>query len=444
MDEKIIISEDNELGHSYYIYDDDYYYYDDDYYEDDDYYYYDDDYSESYYSSYSYPSYYSSSYYYPGYSSYYYPYSYYYDDYYRYRYDDYYYYDDYRRRENKENRLTINGDTLRVGSNYDNDIWLNNASGSYANVRVIDAEHNNHNLFIAGNSRNNSIIGGNGNPTLWGGGGSSNTLIGGAKRDVFFYEGGSRDVAKNFGTGDSDYSDVVNFSNVTWSSINRDSASITFNMADGNYMQLQPGSSYDEDPILFSGNGRDIYKMKIAQNTSTNLNYRDDIKTFYFSNPGQLIVSGSGNNIWLGGESGQNYYNVTTINGGSSSGYNTLMGSADPNVIYGGSGVSTLWGGTGVATDTLIGGEGPETFRCGKNEGSDIVYTNQGHDVISLYDVNLSDITSAEVVGEVVAIGFNTGTFLNVHNTAEVTSIFQLSDGKRYNYNRSTNQWQGA
>ncbi len=92
----------------------------------------------------------------------------------------------------------------------------------------------------------------------------------------------------------------------------------------------------------------------------------------------------------------------------------------------------------------MIGGEGPETFRCGKNEGSDVVYTNQGHDVISLYDVNLSDITSAEVVGEVIAIGFNTGTFLNVHNTAEVTSIFQLSDGKRYNYNRSTNQWQGA
>lgn len=429
MEEKILVSDDNELGHSYYIYDDDYYYDDD--WDDDDYYEDDDDYK--YYSGYSYPSY--------SYSNYYYPRSYYYDDDY---YDDYYH-DDYRKRENKENRLTINGDTLKVGSNYDNDIWLNNASGSFADVRVINAENNNHNLFITGNSRNNSIIGGNGHPTLWGGGGSSNTLKGGARRDVFWYEGGSRDVAKNFGTGDSDYSDVVTFSNVTWSSINRDGASITFNMSDGNYMQLQPeGSSYDDEPILVSGNGRDIYKMKIAQNTSTSLNYRGDIQTFYFSNPGQLMISGSGNNIWLGGDSGQNYVNVTTINGGASSGYNTLMGSAEPNVIYGGSGVSTLWGGSGVATDTLIGGEGPEVFRCGKNEGSDIVYTNQGHDVISLYDVNLSDITSAEVVGEVVAIGFNTGTFLNVHNTAEVTSIFQLSDGKRYNYNRSTNQWQGA
>lgn len=442
MEEKILITDDAELGHSYYVYDDDYYY--EDYYYDDDYYY-EDDYYDSYSSSYSYPSY-STSYYYPDYSSYYYP-SYYYDNYYyrdRYYYNDYYY-DDYRRRESRENRLTISGDTLKVGSNYNKNIWLNNASGRYADVRVIDAETNSHNIFIAGNSRNNSIIGGNGNPTLWGGGGSSNTLKGGARRDVFWYAGGSRDVAKNFGTGDSSYSDVVNFSNVTWSSINRDGASITFNMPDGNYMQLQPeGSSYDDDPILTSANGRDIYKMKIAQNTSTSLNYRSDIKTFYFSNPGQLMVSGSGNNIWLAGESGQYYYNVTTINGGASSGYNTLMGSSDPNVIYGGSGVSTLWGGTGVATDTLIGGEGPEIFRCGKNEGSDIVYTNQGHDVISLYDVNLSDITSAEVVGEVIAIGFNTGTFLNVHNTAEVTSIFQLSDGRRYNYNRSTNQWQGA
>lgn len=461
---KILVRDNNELGYSYYVEDDDdYYYYDDS----DDWYYYDDYDNDGWYQD----SYVSGNYgksgtyyndYYGNYGNYYgnyysYPYSsrrygslydyddYWYDDYY---YDDYYdddYYDDYYRREERERSLILDGSTLKVGSKYDKDIWLNNASGAFATVRVIDDSDNDNDLFITGNSRSNSIISGKGVTTLWGAGGGSNTLVGASRRNYFWYEGNSRDVATKFATGETNYSDVVVLSNVNYSSINRDAYSITFNMSDGNYMQLQPdGASYDDDPIFFSGNGADIYRYKIAQNTSTSLNYRDDVNMYYFSQPGQIMVSGSGHNIWLGGDSGQRFTNVSTINAGASSGYNTLMGNDQPNVIIGGSGVSTLWGGVGVATDTLIGGQGPEIFRAGRFEGSDVIYTNEGHDVIFLYDTNLSDITSAEVVGDVVAIGFNSGTFLNVHNTAEVTSIFQLSNGARYNYNRSTQQWQGA
>ena len=441
---KVLITDETNLGSSYYL--EDYLYsylydyltdsyYDDDDDDDDDYY--DDDYDNSYYSSYYPSNYYSGSYYYP--SS-----SYYYDDYD----DDDYIYDDYRHDDDDDDddHLVVDGATLKVGSNYDENIWLNNVtSGSYATIRTIDDTENDNDLFITGNSRSNSIYSGGGVTTLWGAGGGSNTLIGGSKRNYFWYQGGSRDVAIKFGTGESSSSDVVVLSNVNYSSINRDAYSITFNMADGNYMQIQPeGSSYDDDPILFSGNGSDIYRYKIAQNTSTSLNYRNDVNAFYFSQPGQIMVSGTGHNIWLSGDNGQQFTNVSTINAGASYGYNTLMGNDQPNVIIGGSGVSTLWGGYGVATDTLIGGQGPEIFRAGRFEGSDIIYTNEGHDVIFLYDTNLSDITSAEVVGDVVAIGFNSGTFLNVHNTAEVTSVFQLANGERYNYNRSTGQWQGA
>ena len=114
------------------------------------------------------------------------------------------------------------------------------------------------------------------------------------------------------------------------------------------------------------------------------------------------------------------------------------------NVIIGGSGVSTLWGYYGNSADTLIGGTGPEIFRAGRFEGNDVIYTHEGHDVISLYDTNLSDITSANVVGDLISINFNSGNTLSLHNTAEVTSVFQLANGERYNYNRSTQQWQGA
>ena len=451
---EILVRASNELGYSYYVEDDDdYLYYDDD----DDWYYYDYDDDDWYYDSYStYDDYYDNrynSYYNRSYGNYYgglYDYwnDYWYDDYWYddddYWYDDDYYYDRDRRNE-RERNLTLDGDTLIVGSKYDNDIWLNNVTGSYDRVRVIDDSNNDKALFITGNSRSNSIISGNGHTTLWGAGGGQNTLVGGGKRNYFFYEGNSRDVASKFGTSDTEYSDVVVLSNVQYSSINRDDASITFNMADGNYIQLQTeGPSYDDDPILFSNNGADIQKYKIAKNNSTTLNYRDDVSLYHFSQPGQLMVSGSDHQIWLGGESGRTFNNVATINASASSGYNVFMGNDQPNVIIGGSGVSTLWGGNGLATDTLIGGYGPEIFRVGRFEGSDEVHTDNDYDVILLYDTNLSDITSAEVFDDRIAVGFNSGTFLNVHNTAEVSPVFQLADSTRYKYNRSNNEWQNA
>ena len=451
---KILINDENNLGYSYYIddyyysdysysdysysdyyyddyrddyYDDDYYY--DDYKDDDDYYYYDSDY---YYSD----NYYTGNYYYPRY----------YDT--TYVYDEWrceeYYYDDYR--DNRDNELTVYGDTLKVGSHYDNNIWLNDVtSGSYATVRVIDGKDNDKNLLITGNSRSNSIYSGDGVTTLWGAGGGSNTLVGGSKRNYFWYQGNSKDVATKFSTGDSSNSDVVVLSNVNCSSINRDSSSITFNMADGNYMQVQfENSSNYDDPILISSNGSDIYRYKIAQNTSTSLNYRDDVNKVYFAQPGQLMVSGGGHNIWLGGEAGQQFTNVSTINAGASEGYNTLAGNNQANVIIGGNGNSSLWGYHGTSDDTLIGGQGAEVFYAGRFEGNDVIYTEQSHDVIFLYDTNLSDITSVSVIDGLISANFNSGNTLRIHNNTEVTSVFQLANGERYNYNRSTQQWQGA
>ena len=460
-DEKILVTDENELGYSYYIDDDDELYYGDGYYYDpvtgriiDSYYdtgsynsrsysdYYDYDYDD-YYDRRYYPSYYG------GYNDRIYSGDGYYYNPYTGRIVDRYYYDDddyYRRYSNEDrNSLSVHGDTLRVGSNYNNNIWLKDASGDYANVRIIDDKNNSKSLFIQGNSRQNSIISGSGQNTLSGGGGGQNTLVGGSHRNMFWYEGGSRDVALSFGTGDSDNSDVVVLSNVKYSSINRDSSSITFNMADGNYMQLQTdGASYDDDPIWFSGNGSTLLRYKIAQNTSSSLNYRDDVNLFYFNNPGQIMVSGSNHNIWLGGETGQYFNNVNTINAGASSGYNTLTGNTAANVIIGGSGVSTLWGGVDTANDTLIGGSGPEIFRVGKSEGYDFIHTNEGHDVINLYDTNLSDITYADVQIDKITIGFNTGYNMTVYNSANVTPIFQVADGARYNYHRDSGQWQGA
>ena len=435
----IRINDENSLGYSYYLeYDDvdDWYYYyddDDDWYDDWDYY------VEDYITDYV------TDYYYPSYTTYYYD-DYYYDDYY---YDDYYYddyyYDDYYRR-NRNNELTIHGDTLEVGSNYDSDIWLNNDS-KYSNIRVVDDTDNGKDLIIAGNSRNNSILSGDGDTTLYGGGGTSNTLVGDDdSRNVFWYKSGSTDYAVNFITGDGGSSDIVRLSEGNLLNILRDDGGIVLNMTDGNFMRLQLKNSNYEDPVLYTTDGTNINKAKITRNDTTTLTYRKDTNYYYFiPDGGQLNVTGENNTIWIGGGNGQTFVNVDIINASQAYGSNVLMGNTDSNAIYGGKGTTTLWGGNGNAADTLFGGdEGVDYFMYARTEGNDIIYSDDAKDIISLYNSTLSDITNLHVDDHCVLVTFNTGEILNLGNSTPITPTFQLADGSKYNYNRETKSWQNA
>lgn len=450
----IRINDENSLGYSYYLdYDEDelYYYYDDD--EDwteNDVIYYAEDYISDYLGGYgnSYSNY-QNGYYYPNYIK-----SYsadYWDDYYDY--DDYYddyddddddwdYDDDYYR--NRDDELSKNGDTLRVGSNYNYDVWLKDYS-RYDGIRVLDAEDNDKDLILAGNSHSNSIISGEGDTTLYGAGGSRNTLIGdNDSRNVYWYHGGSTDYAVNFITGDGGDSDIVRLSEANWSSILRDNTGIVFNMTDGNFMRLQLRNSNYDDPVLYTMDGTTISKMKITRNDTNDLTYRKDTNYYYFVQSGQLNVTGSDNTIWLGGEGGMNFVNVRAVDASRASGSNVLMGNTDSNIIYGGSGYTTLWGGSGSAGDSLFGGQGVDNFRVGRGEGNDTVYTDDANDVINLYNSTLSEITYATVEDYGAQIAFNTGEVFTLRNAAAVTPTFQLSDGSRYNFNRATKVWQNA
>ena len=444
--EKILVSDEKNLGHSYYIDSGDGYYYDyysgtvydswNDYDYDDydiysgDGYYYDsysgtinDSWNDDYYDDYYYPD---NDYYY---GSYYYPY--YYNT--RYYYDDYY-----RSRRYSRYGLYLDGSTVIVGSEYDNDVWLDD---DYKNARALDASRNDRNLRLGGNDRNNTIISGNGQTTLYGNGGTSNTLIGGSGKNCFFFNGKYDDVALNFETGDRANSDIIVFSNNTYSAINRDSGNIIFTAPNGNRMQLRTNNVSEQDPVWVYWENTALHKYMIAFDTSNQMNYRDDVQTFYFNRPAQINVSGENHNVRIDGSGGQNFANVNTINAAASYGYNTLIGNAGANVIIGGSGTSSLWGNNDNAADTLIGGSGAETFFTGRFVGNDVIFTDDAQDLIYLYDTNLSDITYVNVdAGQVVA-GFNTGSQMIVRNSANVTSIFQLADGSRYNYHRDSGQW---
>ena len=121
-----------------------------------------------------------------------------------------------------------------------------------------------------------------------------------------------------------------------------------------------------------------------------------------------------------------------------------LAGTSNSNTIYGGSGNSSLWGGYNSVDDTLVGGAGAEMFWYGKYDGYDVVSNANSSDVVNLYDVNLSEITAADVTAGQVVLRFNTGTALVVKDSDNVTPTFQLGGGGRYNYNRSSGQWQNV
>ena len=337
--------------------------------------------------------------------------------------------------------LSVIGDTLKVGTLYNGDLWPESYN---ANIVVVDASNNLNNMLVSGNGQSNSVISGSGATTVWGGWEGNDTLKGSDAQNVFWYTGGGDNVIVNFATGDQAASDILNLSGRRFNDTSRDDTSIVFNMNDGHYIHAQTGASDSNGVIIYTDDGANIRKMKIANDASSSLSYAKDVDYFRFKQAGgQIVVTGSENNVWLGGDAGQYFYNVTTINGGGSSGNNTLVGNTDSNYIYGGDGYQNLWGGYGERTDYLIGGNGATTFKVGKYEGNDNIYSNSDGDTVFLYDSNLNDIASVNQVGQQISVSFNTGSTINVTNVQNSMPVFQFADGFRATYNQYENHWQG-
>ena len=89
----------------------------------------------------------------------------------------------------------------------------------------------------------------------------------------------------------------------------------------------------------------------------------------------------------------------------------------------------------------MIGGSGAEVFWVGKNEGSDIVVTQEMQDLICLRSTYLNDITYVNIDANQISAGFNTGAQFTLRNSAGITPTFQLADGSKYNYHRDSGQW---
>ena len=337
--------------------------------------------------------------------------------------------------------VTVSGTTINLDNNFDGDMLLGNYS-EYNNIKVINAKANSDNKILVGNSNSNSIVGGNGRNSLWGGASGNNTLTGGTARDQFWYGGNGNDVVTNFSAGNSTNNDVVVLFGGALSKVSRSGSDVTFNMANGNSLNLKTNSSSAEDVIQYSTDGNNIFGAKIGASDTKSLNYDKSVNYFQLNGGGTLNVTGSGeNNVWLDGSQGQAFSGINNI-AATGTGRNILVGNGGNNSITGGSGSSSLWGGNG-GNDVLTGGSGTDVFFYGKSEGADIINNASSSDVINMYDVRLSDFVSADISGKTFSFGFGGGNSLQINSSENLSATFNLADGS-WKYNHSSGNWQNA
>ena len=203
------------------------------------------------------------------------------------------------------------------------------------------------------------------------------------------------------------------------------------------YSELGVGFYYDPDSYY------KYHWVQLFGNPYVSPKNSDEGFTFIGSSDSQVTLKvGSNFNAEVWAENISDIYNVVAVNAVDNPNNLILAGNSISNVIYDGAGNSSLWGGNGNVDDTLVGSSGAEMFWYGKYDGYDVITNADSSDVVNLYDVNLSEITAANVSASQVVIRFNTGTALVINDSNNVTPTFQLGGGGRYNYNRNSGQWQ--
>lgn len=361
-------------------------------------------------------------------------------------------------------------------------------------IRVMGIPSNVINVYAT----NNKIYGDDGNDIIYLSKAVSNTVRGGAGNDTIglensrntyieYREGDGRDSIVGYGETDtirltrvsSSYSTVESGNNVLVYVGNNNEGLILVD-AKGKNINISADNTPKEEDMNVLGikqesiNGE---KLRGSETSSTNnssrnysggnstitnyvseevINYQTDFTGIGFNNSDFMVNSSSGTltiqnardklmNFAVNDNSVARAYMASgygDLDGSSFSQLEVIIGGNDAsNVITAGSGDSSLWGGSG-GVDNLIGGAGQDIFFFGKYDGLDVISNASSSDKVHLYDVNLSDIISANVSGGVIYANFNTGGVLKINCTENLSPTFQLADGSQWKFNQSSGQWQ--
>ena len=117
-----------------------------------------------------------------------------------------------------------------------------------------------------------------------------------------------------------------------------------------------------------------------------------------------------------------------------------LIGDSKNNTLRAGKVKTQLWGGTG-GNDTLIGGSNDDVFWYGKNDGNDVIKNLDDDDLVKLYDINLSDITSITDRNNKMTLRISGGGTLTINYTDD-ESEFQFSNCSKFEYDHKKKRWE--
>ncbi len=345
--------------------------------------------------------------------------------------------------------FTEDASVLIVEGDFPENIWLGGTdlftgeSSEYGNANTItlDAAEATTNLIFSGNSQDNFIQAGSGGSSLWGSAGND-TMSGGDGVDMFWFAAGfGNDVAINFEDGTDDNSDIINIFRGGLTSVSRDEEYISLTMVDGSTLKIEAEDA--DDAIQYSTNAKDIRLAKIGIDNEDNTFTYDSSVNYYLggdngSNTIEFTDETGDNEIWLtrGG-----FSNIQILDAQNSTYDNLLAGNTAENVIYGGSGTNSLWGGSGAVDDTLIGGTGQNNFWYGLNEGNDTISGANDIDVIKLYNISLSDLTSFGEEDDNIVIRTETGSLTL---TDSESPTIKLAEGGSWKYDKDSQTWQSA
>ncbi|MGE0155195.1 MAG: calcium-binding protein, partial [Reyranellaceae bacterium] len=290
---------------------------------------------------------------------------------------------------------------------------------------------------IYGDAGNDTLFGYDANDKLYGGA-DADTLYGGTENDELYFNSdattsgsvrlwdGASGSSFSLGLTTKTYSYDTFFGDDGIDTLVLDDADNVFVNSPGD---LNTGSGFGVGginrlvgiEIVLAGAGADVIGLN-HQDTGpgdSNSIYSQNI-TIAAEDGDDVIVSGSGNDLLIGGRLGT----------GAGTGNDTIFGGAGNDVIYGdsrandgsstGSGNDILYGGAGI--DTIYGGDGDDTIYGGA--GDDYAYGGAGDDII-FDDGSANGFMSADGA-DIVILNLNNA---GLNKAASVTGADNASDG---------------
>ena len=300
---------------------------------------------------------------------------------------------------------------------------------------------------LIGSVNDDTLIAGTGETSIWSSGGND-VMQGSTSADKnsasFYYTAGDgRDTITNFDFANSladTTSDYVKLA---------DNDAVTDVYLSGENVVLQINNSADDYLTLTQAKGQSFHlNDDLIAKVDDNVEF-DGFSNVYVgagSNSTLTVGEGFGDvQIWLSDELPEyhgTWYegSFRVLDASSAEGNDILAGNQLDNLIIGGTGKNSIWGGYGNSDDTLVGGSGQNTFYYELGNGNDVINNAHDGDIISLEDVYLDNILSADITSGGVSVDFQGGGSLTVNSNAAVE--YRLADGTTYTADHTRKEWQ--